>query len=48
MAAGTVDQPLDHAEVIEVGERVRDDLIGLLRATIRGIAELENWDSDND
>jgi len=48
MAAGIVDQPLDHAEVMEVGERVRDDLIGLLRGTIRGIAELENWDSDND
>ncbi|HJO04406.1 MAG TPA: purine-nucleoside phosphorylase [Acidobacteriota bacterium] len=43
MAAGILDQPLSHTEVMEVGERVRDDLIGLLRGTIHGIAELENW-----
>ncbi len=43
MAAGILDQPLDHTEVMKVGERVRDDFIGLLRGTVHGIAELENW-----
>lgn len=47
MAAGILDQPLDHNEVMEVGEHVRDDLIGLLRGTIRGIGELENWDGED-
>ncbi len=47
MAAGILDQPLDHVEVMEVGERVRDDLVGLLRGTILGIAELEGWNSDD-
>ncbi len=47
MAAGILDQPLHHAEVMEVGERVRHDLIGLLRGTVRGIAELEDWNSDD-
>ncbi len=43
MAAGILDQPLNHTEVMEVAERVRNDFIGLLRSIIHGIAELENW-----
>lgn len=43
MAAGVLDQPLDHEEVIETADRVRDDLIGLLQALIRGIGDLEGW-----
>ena len=47
MAAGILDQQLDHTEVLAVGERLRDDLIVLLRGTVRGIAELENWIGNN-
>ncbi len=38
MAAGTLDQPLTHAEVMETGERVKGQFISLLRATIPKIA----------
>ena len=38
MAAGILDQPLDHREVIETGERVKSQFIALLRAVIPGIA----------
>lgn len=41
MAAGVLDRPLHHLEVMEVAERVRDDLIGLLQATVRNIAEAD-------
>jgi purine-nucleoside phosphorylase len=34
MAAGILDQPLTHAEVIETGNRVRGEFIALLRAVI--------------
>jgi purine-nucleoside phosphorylase len=38
MAAGILDQPLSHAEVMETGERVKGELIALLRAVIPSIA----------
>jgi purine-nucleoside phosphorylase len=38
MAAGILDQPLSHAEVIETGERVKPQLIALLRAVIPQVA----------
>ena len=38
MAAGVVDRPIDHAEVMETGERVKGELISLLRAVIPRIA----------
>jgi purine-nucleoside phosphorylase len=38
MAAGILDQPLDHREVIETGERVKSQFIALLRAVIPRIA----------
>lgn len=38
-AAGVVDEPLHHQEVMAVAERVRDDLVGLLHSVIRGIHE---------
>jgi len=41
MAAGILDRPLDHAEVLETGERVQGQFIALLRAVIPRIA----WDA---
>jgi len=38
MAAGILDRPLDHAEVLETGERVEGQFIALLRAVIPRIA----------
>jgi len=38
MAAGILDQPLTHAEVIETGERVKGQFISLLRAVIPHLA----------
>jgi purine-nucleoside phosphorylase len=38
-AAGILDQPLDHKEVLETGERVKGEFIGLLKALIPRIAE---------
>jgi len=38
-AAGILDQPLDHREVLETGERVKGQFIGLLKALIPRIAE---------
>jgi purine-nucleoside phosphorylase len=38
MAAGILDQPLNHAEVMETGERVKAQLIALLRAVIPHVA----------
>jgi purine-nucleoside phosphorylase len=37
-AAGVLDQPLDHKEVLETAERVKSQFIGLLRAAIVQIA----------
>jgi purine-nucleoside phosphorylase len=37
-AAGILDQPLDHKEVLETAERIKAQFIGLLRAVIPGIA----------
>ena len=34
MAAGILDQPLNHAEVVEVAARVRDDFISLVRKIV--------------
>jgi purine-nucleoside phosphorylase len=39
MAAGILDQPLSHQEVLDTAERVKGDFAGLLRAVIGGIAE---------
>jgi purine-nucleoside phosphorylase len=38
MAAGILDQPIDHAEVLATGERVKGHLIALLRAVLPRIA----------
>ena len=38
-AAGILDRPLDHKEVLETGERVKGQFIALLRAVIPRIAE---------
>ncbi len=38
MAAGILDQPLNHEEVLETGRRVQGDLIALLRAVLAEIA----------
>jgi purine-nucleoside phosphorylase len=37
-AAGVLDQPLDHQEVLETAERMKGQFIALLRAVIPGIA----------
>ncbi len=42
MAAGIIDRPLDHAEVIETGERVKNQFIALLRAVLPRIAAEKN------
>jgi purine-nucleoside phosphorylase len=39
MAAGILDQPLSHAEVMETGERVKTTFEGLLRAVLPRLAE---------
>jgi purine-nucleoside phosphorylase len=39
-AAGVLDQPLDHKEVLETAERVKGQFIALLRGVIRGIASV--------
>jgi len=38
MAAGIVDQPLSHQEVMGTGERVKTSFEALLRAVLPGIA----------
>ncbi len=38
MAAGVLDQPLDHREVLEVGERVKERLLEVLARIVAGIA----------
>ena len=39
MAAGILDQPINHEEVLQTGERVKGQFIALLRAVIPHIAE---------
>jgi purine-nucleoside phosphorylase len=39
MAAGILDQELNHQEVLETGERVKGQFISLLQAVLPGIAE---------
>jgi purine-nucleoside phosphorylase len=34
MAAGILDQPINHAEVLEIGQKIRGQFSGLLRALI--------------
>jgi purine-nucleoside phosphorylase len=38
MAAGILDQPLNHEEVLETGKRVQGDFVALLRALLPEIA----------
>jgi purine-nucleoside phosphorylase len=38
MAAGVLDQPINHEEVLETGERVKGQFVALLRAVIPSIA----------
>jgi purine-nucleoside phosphorylase len=38
MAAGILDQPINHAEVMETGERVKGQFVALLRAVLPRIA----------
>jgi purine-nucleoside phosphorylase len=38
MAAGILDQPINHEEVLETGERVRTEFVALLRAVIPRLA----------
>jgi purine-nucleoside phosphorylase len=38
MAAGILDQPINHLEVLETGERVKGQFVALLRAVIPHIA----------
>lgn len=42
MAAGILDRPLDHSEVLETGERVKGQFIALLRAVLPRIAAEKN------
>jgi purine-nucleoside phosphorylase len=39
MAAGILDQPLSHQEVLGTAERVKGDFVGLLRAVLGDVAE---------
>lgn len=39
MAAGILDQPINHLEVLQTGERVKSQFVALLRAVIPHIAE---------
>jgi purine-nucleoside phosphorylase len=42
MAAGVLDRPLDHSEVLETGERMKGQFIALLRAVLPRIAAEKN------
>lgn len=39
MAAGILDQPLSHAEVLQTGERVKDQFLALLQSVIPAVAQ---------
>ncbi len=43
MAAGVLGEPIDHGEVMETGERVRDELTQLIRGLVANIAVDEGW-----
>ena len=43
MAAGVVDAPLSHTEVMQTAARVRDDFTALLAGLTSAIAKLEGW-----
>lgn len=43
MAAGVLDKPLDHAEVMETAERVRETFVALIDELVRSIAAAEEW-----
>jgi purine-nucleoside phosphorylase len=47
MAAGIIDKPLNHQEVLETGERVKDQFVALLRAVIPLIAAETAKSEDN-
>ncbi len=38
MAAGILDQPINHKEVMETGERVKDQFLALLKSLVPRIA----------
>ncbi len=38
MAAGILDQPINHEEVLKTGDRVKEDFVVLLRAVLPQIA----------
>jgi purine-nucleoside phosphorylase len=38
MAAGILDKPIQHEEVLETGERVKGEFVALLRAVLPRIA----------
>ncbi|MGB8522631.1 MAG: purine-nucleoside phosphorylase [Candidatus Acidiferrales bacterium] len=42
MAAGILDRPLDHSEVLETGERMKGQFIALLRAVLPRVAAEKN------
>jgi purine-nucleoside phosphorylase len=39
MAAGILDQPLNHQEVLDTAERVKEDFVGLLRAALEEVVK---------
>jgi purine-nucleoside phosphorylase len=39
MAAGILDQVINHEEVLETGERVKEDFVALIRAVLPEIAK---------
>ena len=41
-AAGVLDKPLDHAEVMETAERVKGDFVALIRGVLPRIAATVN------
>lgn len=43
MAAGILDQPLDHNEVMQTAERVHHQFISLIGALVNRIAKAEGW-----
>jgi len=47
MAAGILDQPLSHEEVMETGERVKGEFAALLRAVIPALAAAANEEGAN-
>lgn len=48
MAAGVVDRPLDHDEVMRTAERVREHFTGLIGELVARIAGHESWLAEDD